>query len=218
MKGLFTKDVRLMLQRKKTILLFVILTVFMAMIQDDTFVVGYFTILMASLFLGTTLSYDEMDNSTVFLMSLPVTRKMYVKEKYWFSMAGAMIGWSVALLITLITMHFGHEKVDWADFIPSVLVFIPIVMVLISFMLPVQLKFGAERSRIIFVGILALFFGLIIFSFHAITVSTVDVSGAIDTVERMPDIAIPGGMFLAALVIMIISYMISLRIMKNKEF
>ena len=51
---------------------------------ESTFVVSYFT-MIASMFVLSTISYDEYDNGYAFLFSMPFSRTSYVKEKYVFS-------------------------------------------------------------------------------------------------------------------------------------
>ena len=86
MKGLLIKDIRLMKSQGAVLLgLLVIVAIFMGFVSDvsPSFVVTYITIFL-SIFTATTISYDEFDNCYLFLMTLPITRKKYVNEKYVF--------------------------------------------------------------------------------------------------------------------------------------
>ncbi len=80
MRGLLEKDLRLTLCRKQTIMLFLFMTLVMGMSMDGSFLVGYLTMLMMMIAVGT-LNYDEFDNGFAFLMTLPFDRKTYVREK-----------------------------------------------------------------------------------------------------------------------------------------
>ena len=83
MKGLFVKDIELMKQQKQFFILVVVMEVILNLAGSGSvsFATGYFTIVTA-IFAITTISYDEFDNGLAFLMTLPVTRKQYVVEKY----------------------------------------------------------------------------------------------------------------------------------------
>lgn len=83
MKGLFVKDIELMKQQKQFFILVVVMEVILNLAGSGSvsFATGYFTIVTA-IFAITTISYDEFDNGLAFLMTLPVTRKQYVAEKY----------------------------------------------------------------------------------------------------------------------------------------
>ena len=94
MKGLFVKDIELMKQQKQFFILVVVMEVILNLAGSGSvsFATGYFTIVTA-IFAITTISYDEFDNGLAFLMTLPVTRKQYVAEKYLLSRAyGCSVG------------------------------------------------------------------------------------------------------------------------------
>ena len=83
MKGLLIKDIRLM-KGQSTILLalLILVAVFTGVVSDvsPSFVVAYITIFL-SIFVASTISYDEYDHGYLFLMTLPITRNKYVNEK-----------------------------------------------------------------------------------------------------------------------------------------
>ena len=81
MKGLLIKDYKLLMLQKKTFLLMLLIAICMnfAMQDNPGFIIGYLTF-FAALMANTTLSYDEYGNGIIFLLTLPVTRKTYVKQ------------------------------------------------------------------------------------------------------------------------------------------
>ena len=82
MKGLMIKDFRLMFRRKRSFI-FILLCGFIVNFSTDAeFFVGWL-MLIGSLFALSTIAYDEHDNCYPFLMTLPITRKGYVIEKYY---------------------------------------------------------------------------------------------------------------------------------------
>ena len=106
MKGLLIKDIRL-LKGQSTILLalLVLVAVFMGVVSDVSsfFVVAYITIFF-SIFVASTISYDEYDNGYLFLMTLPVTRKKYVNEKYIFGILISIFAWCVGMAAGTVLM------------------------------------------------------------------------------------------------------------------
>lgn len=84
MWGLFEKDLRMIMQRKKVFIIFVLLAVFIGYSQvSPEFVLGYIPMLTIIVIVGT-ISYDEYDNGYRFLMTLPIDAKMYVLENTYF--------------------------------------------------------------------------------------------------------------------------------------
>ena len=103
MKGLFVKDIELMKQQKQFFILVVVMEVILNLAGSGSvsFATGYFTIVTA-IFAITTISYDEFDNGLAFLMTLPVTRKQYVAEKYLLGAGLTAVAWGIATITGVI--------------------------------------------------------------------------------------------------------------------
>lgn len=69
MAGLLEKDIRLIMQRKQMLLLFVVIAVVLGFSQDGTFILGYLSF-CAAIVMVSTISYDELDHGYEFLMTL----------------------------------------------------------------------------------------------------------------------------------------------------
>ena len=90
MKGLFIKDLRLMMMQKRFFIMILLIAISMVAVTGDiSFIVGYLTFI-CPLFCISTISYDEFDNGYAFLFTLPIQKKDYVKEKYAFALTLAI--------------------------------------------------------------------------------------------------------------------------------
>ena len=82
MKGLLIKDFKLLLGQKR---FFVIVLGMGVMLMftggNPSSAIGYIVMLM-TIFTLNTLSYDEHENGMNFLMTLPISRKTCVQEKF----------------------------------------------------------------------------------------------------------------------------------------
>ena len=146
MRGLMQKDVCLLLQRSRVLLVLIGVGILMGFSTDGSFVIGYMTMLCAILTIGT-ISYDEFDNGYPFLLTLPITRKTYVIGKYVFCLLGDLIGWALSVVIFAgCTIAKGSGLL--AIQIMETVAFIPVFVIITAIMLPLQLKFGAEKSRV----------------------------------------------------------------------
>lgn len=146
MRGLIQKDVCLLLQRSRVLLVLIGVGILMGFSTDGSFVIGYMTMLCAILTIST-ISYDEFDNGYPFLLTLPITRKTYVIGKYIFCLLGDLIGWVLSVLIFAgCTIVKGGLQLPVQ--IMESLAFIPVFLLITAIMLPLQLKFGAEKSRV----------------------------------------------------------------------
>lgn len=217
MSGLFVKDMRLLIKRKQVVIIFFVLAIIMGMSTDGSFFVGYLTFL-SGIYAISTISYDEMDNGYAFLMTLPIDAKTYVYEKYGFCSVMGIIAWGISTVLLFVNCLRGGTSVGFAQQLTDAVVFIPCMLIFLDVMIPMQLKFGIEKSRIalaVFAG------GIVVLSFGA--KSIVERSGAeLPTfIEKLNGMSLSGiiAFFIGvAAVCTVISIMCSIRIMEHKQY
>ena len=150
MKGMLIKDFRLLKNQGKSLLLMLlVVAIFMNFITDvgPAFIVGYITIIF-SLFTATTISYDEFDNCYLFIMTLPVTRKKYVNEKYVFALLSIVCTWVLGTVLgTILLLVQPAAEMNAVDWLGSCIGYIFAAWICVSIMLPIRLKFDSEKSR-----------------------------------------------------------------------
>lgn len=215
MRGLFEKDFRLLSQNRQTLVLFLMMAGFLGLTQNGTFVLGYLSFTF-SILLTSTISYDEMDQGFEFLMTLPVTPKTYVKEKYGFCTVGVIFSVVLSGIIYLIVKGIHGEQILLGEELLTVLIFVPIVWCVIAIMVPIQLKFGAEKGRI---AILMVYGGSAFLLYFVLKwIGEENVKLMTNFLNQWkPEALVLGGFLLSGLVVMI-SYGISRRIMERKEY
>ena len=217
MRGLIEKDLRLTLSRKQTLIIFCVMALVMGLSMDGSFIVGYLTMLSTITAVGT-ISYDEFDNSLAFLMTLPFDRKTYVREKYLFCLLMAAAAWCVGLVLYGVGAVIRHLPFDPADELPMLLSLLPVLYLSAAIMIPLQLKFGAEKSRIVlfilFGGIAVLLIGF-----------KNGLGGAVPSLDALDGFL--SGLSPAAVLLPLaavcalaayVSYLCSVRIMEKREF
>ena len=205
MRGLLEKDIRLLMHSKQTFVCFIALAVVLGVAQKSTLMLGYLTFFISAI-LVSTLSYDEMDHGFAFLFTLPINRKIYVREKYVFCMGGAVIVWSLTMMLYVIILNVRHTPAVISEEVLKGLSFLPIVIFFLSLLIPMQLKFGVEKSRLVMIGV-SVFVGMMIYYLA-------EKSGMLDGNRGLAVDVI--GLLIAA-VLAVVSYLCSCRIMKKKE-
>ena len=211
MLGMMRKDLCLLLQRSRAMLMMAGVGIIIGFSTDGSFMIGYLTMISAILTIGT-ISYDEFDNGYPFLLTLPVTRRSYVTAKYIFCFLGDLVGWAAASVIyagccLAKGAGLGMEQ------LAAALVFLPVVGLMSAVMLPLQLKYGAEKSRL---ALAVLFGGIGVLGLMGAKLFP----GLPDTLRAFPEIsgAALGAAALGAVVAAVaLSYWISLGIMEKKE-
>ncbi len=217
MKGLLIKDFKLLKNQKNFLLIVLLMSVVMPFLNESaSFVLGYITVLTPMLAV-TTISYDELDKGFSFLFTLPISRKLYVWEKYLFGFLLSVLALGVAIIVTLILSAAGPLGTPWQDIAASPILLL-ISWLLICVMIPVQLKFGAEKSRLALIlmggGILILFFGLV----QLLGLLGLDVMMVLGFfMELSPAVLILLGAA-AAVLLFFSSVKISIHILTKKEF
>lgn len=146
MKGLLIKDLYLIEQRKQTIFLFAIISAILGFSTGGSLIVGYMAFFSAILAVGT-ISYDEADNGMIFLMTLPVKPRTYAYSKYAFGAICCALGWLLSIVLLLAVNTIRQETANSLNDILISLIIIPMIVITLDVMIPVQLKYGAERSR-----------------------------------------------------------------------
>ena len=76
MKGLLTKDLRIILLQKNTFFIMIIASLCMINVSLHTMVM-FVCYMLCGLAIGT-LSYDDFDNGMPYIVCLPLTKKIYI--------------------------------------------------------------------------------------------------------------------------------------------
>lgn len=220
MRGLLVKDFRLMLQRKRFFLFLLIIALFMSfsMQENMSMIVGYLT-LLSVLFCVSTMSYDEYDNCYAFLLSLPVERKTYVREKYIYGLINGFGAWIISVLICTVSRIAQLQSLPTFSQITETLSFLLIGQLLLDLIIPLQLKYGMERGRMAMIAVIGSLSLLALFVVKIMAARGIPLDIYLD--KAMTD-ANAGLLIAAAIAVLIllttISILISQRIMEKKEF
>lgn len=219
MKGLLIKDFCLMKNQKN---FFIVIIVIAAMLlytnpENTLFVVMYVTIL-SSFFTLSTISYDDYDNGSPFLFSMPITRMQYALGKYIFAFITSCIGW---VFSSLIAYAIGNSKGmidDMSSWWLSVVVYLGVVFIAIAVMLPIQIKFGAEKSRIATLAVGGIIIILVCFSKTISEKVSIDLSGIINGIFSLKTGVLATIAVIVIAIAEVISIMVTNKILQNKEF
>ena len=166
MKALLMKDLRtLKNERRLWVSIIGVSVLFGVLFQNWYFMMGYIMFGL-SMIARTMYQYDVADQGIVYLMTLPITRKEYVKEKYLLSLMSICIGGILSMILTKIGMLFTPDQADSnQEIFSAFLGILAVALVLQAIIFPVELKYDVSKSRII---ILLLVMGIIFFLQHLI--------------------------------------------------
>lgn len=219
MRGLLIKDWRLLTGRRNYFFMVVAIgIIFMFVNEDANFSVGYMTILMTIFAIMSTISYDEFENGMAFLMTLPVGRKSYVQEKYVF---GILCAGMMAILSTVLSLVIALVTESGADYKETLVLgvsMLGIATLILSIMIPIEIKFGVEKGSTA-MGIIGGVAFLIVFAFSYLGEKLhVDMTGIVAFFAGMSQSGLIAMLVIVLVVVMLVSYLLSVRFMKQKEF
>lgn len=217
MVGLLIKDIRLFLgQRNLYIAVFAMAVLLTLTGQDVFFIISYCTML-CTFFTISTVSYDEFNHGYAFLFTMPITRKSYALEKYLF---GALMGgsvWFVTMILGFLYSSVTDPAFEATEWLVGGVWILLVMAIMLCVMLPLQIKFGADKSRVVILG----------FVIVVVAGSSFFMKMLQNTNLQKPDIAwiteISMGIWLltgaaVTAIAVVISILISIKILENKQF
>ncbi|MBP5669687.1 MAG: ABC-2 transporter permease [Lachnospiraceae bacterium] len=222
MNGLLEKDILILIKQKKLFIIYIASAIMLSFAMDSTFVVTYFT-MIGSLLVLTTISYDTFDNGMPVLMSLPVSGKTYAQEKFLFSLIGLFVSWGTGVVVHFITILLQQKEFDLLDLLGMDIAFVPFFLIIISVMIPINLKYGADKGRIVLIVICGLvvgtaFLGKKIFMDLLKDTDRIELEYFLAKLSSLPKYAVLIACFVIAFVIFVIAMKISSGIMSKKEY
>lgn len=218
MKGLLIKDFMLMKNQKNFFIMLIVIAVGMTYFSNDcSFIVGYLTFI-SSFFVLSTISYDEYDNGNSFLFSLPISRQLYAIEKYVFSLIISLCFWILSMIFTVFYQTITIINFNAIEWILTSAMLLPILIIIISTIIPFQLKFGSEKGRFAMIGAFGVLFILGILLFKAAKILNIDIDALLQSLSTLHLGTIVIVSMMISLLYLVISQNFSIRIMKKKEF
>ncbi len=210
MKGLIKKDFLLVKSNIKVLVILFIVCGFMSFNGEMN--LSFALPFMSVVIMISTFGYDAYNKWDAYVIAFPDGRKNNIKSKYIATiMLLLMITIGVSIITAIIT-YIKDNTLDSGAILEMALAMLSTTIIMQSIMYPIIYKFGLEKARIgIFVGV----FGL---GFLASLISKfVDFNPIIQHLDMLNNywiFILP----IATILLLYISYKISEKVYKNKEF
>lgn len=219
-RGLMEKDLRLFFRQGSNLFLvlaFIALFFILTGKTGATFIATYIPSVMA-VYSGNTISYDENEHGYTYLFTLPVNKKMYVREKYLFSFIMTVCGWGIGVICAGIAVLIKPGEVFDLEMLAMELITIFVFQALAGIVIAIRLRVEGEKGRFVLpIAILVIFAGCyIIGSF--VTANLGLKEGISYIMGEIGDFEITISLIVLSLLVWFASYKCSMRVMKKKEF
>ena len=160
MIGLFYKD--LMVQRRQLGYYLVIMVVYAALVAakvQTTAIMGALVVLVGMIVPMTSFSYDDLARWDKYAAATPAGRRGIVSGKYLLALAVLLLASAAALLVQIALVLLGLAGGSVAEQGLIVLACAGVGVFINAVMLPIFIKFGAEKSRLVAIVLFVVFFG-----------------------------------------------------------
>lgn len=221
-KGLLKKDLY-NLASYKTTLIVVVLFCGIAIIGTDAIYWGSVVIgIIVGMISLSTFSYDEISKSNKYILTLPVTRKEIVLEKYVLAIGATILGGLLGFIVTLLVGNIMNylRPDNLIDINIETLLATSVggmfgISLIQSIQIPSIFKWGAEKGRIQM--FIVLFVLVIIVAVVGFLLKQAGLSVDIEKIESILNNFGLVALILLSCLMYFISYKISYKIYKNKE-
>lgn len=216
MRVLFEKDFRLLLIRKSTLFVFLIIGIVFTW-QFSSAMSGAYITMMGAMLALSTLSIDDMDNCMEFLFTLPCTRKQFALEKYLFVFGISYLSALMSVVIAFVACVLQGTPFTLATALEVLFTAIPIPVVTCGVMVPLELKFGTEKTRVVLLALIGIVFvvGFVLSKIPGAEGLLDSIPAAIDAMDTsILMISLVLGMVLFTAV----SLLVSIKIVEKKEY
>ena len=219
-RGLLEKDFRLFFRQVSSLFLalaFVALFFTLTEKKTATFIAIYIPSVMA-VYSGNTISYDENGHGYTYLFSLPVNKKIYVREKYIFSFIMTVCGWGIGIICAGITVLIKPGEFFDLEMLAMELITIFVFQAIAGIVIAIRLRFEGEKGRFVLPITILIIFA----SCYMIGSFVMDNLGLKESISYMigeiGDFEIAIALIVLSLLVWFASYKYSMRVMKKKEF
>lgn len=218
MTGFLIKDLMMLKCQKQFFFIMGVMgMIFLVMYDNPTFVFGYLTIMFSFIPL-MTLAYDDADNGAAYLFSLPVSRIGYVVEKYVFSIGFTLMASLVTLVVVTVACLIKDYPIQADELGVLALASLTVAVLFLSVSMPVQIKFGSERGRIAAGLTFGALFAICYIAGWMLSKAGIRLKDLETVAIELKWPAAAGGAIVLWVVLYGISFGISAKILKRKDF
>ena len=172
-----------------------------------------YSVVLGSTVLLSSMSMDEAVSFYRFALTTPVGIKKIVKSKYALLLLTVFTGTAVSLLtcgVMYMLPFTWSEPIEWTGIIAAMSLF----LIGDSMMVVVMFKKGVEKAIYIYIIIM---FALAVFVFGSAKIC--EMKGiSLEILNQVPDLMLAAMSVLAAALSMVISYFVTLRVVRKKEW
>ena len=213
MKGLLLKDLYTVYSYKKQYTLIVGFMLIWAIFMKNVAFISIYMLILGGMLVLSSMSTDEAVHFNRLALTMPISPATLVKSKYILLIITMGGGTILACIINAICLQFLNKWMsgfDWQGIVLTALVFI----ITYSITLPIIFKMEVEKARYVYIGVM-LGLALLILG----TASLLEKLGiSLGEIEDVNGGYLIIGLLGISVLVLVISYLCSLKVVKKKEW
>lgn len=214
MKGLIIKDLcSISNYKKQYALILAFMSVWSIFSKSFSFLAMY-SILLGGMMVLSVMSMDEAVHFNRYALTMPISVKTLVKEKYVLVCICIGAGSLLALIVEVIAMStpWYEGTAEWI----MINCLSSFFLIVYNITLPIIFKYGVEKARYAYMAVMLVMGAVIGISVYLTRNTTVML---FDGVPHLVDnLLLTGGLWILDAIILVISYQVSLKAVRNKEW
>lgn len=214
MKGLIIKDLcSISNYKKQYALILAFMSVWSIFSKSFSFLAMY-SILLGGMMVLSVMSMDEAVHFNRYALTMPISVKTLVKEKYVLVCICIGAGSLLALIVEAIAMStpWYEGTAEWI----MINCLSSFFLIAYTITLPIIFKYGVEKARYAYMAVMLVMGAVIGISVYLTRNTTVML---FDGVPHLVDnLLLTGGLWIIDAIVLVISYQVSLKAVRNKEW
>lgn len=214
MKGLIIKDLcSISNYKKQYALILAFMSVWSIFSKSFSFLAMY-SILLGGMMVLSVMSMDEAVHFNRYALTMPISVKTLVKEKYVLVCICIGAGSLLALIVEAIAMStpWYEGTAEWI----MINCLSSFFLIVYTITLPIIFKYGVEKARYAYMAVMLVMGAVIGISVYLTRNTTVML---FDGVPHLVDnLLLTGGLWIIDAIVLVISYQVSLKAVRNKEW
>lgn len=209
MKALLIKDLYMLQKQLKSVVILALFFIFLSFLFNQGLFLISMALVMGTLQVTTAFTFEEMCHWNRFARSLPIKKQTVIASKYVLSLA-LTIGMIVLFSPILFLVNYGDAIIPTSELFAIIAVSLTLGLTITAFIIPIYIQFGATKGRVILFAVIFLpIFGL------GIITENVQLP-SIETLNKLISASYYAPLF--SLILVLFSYMISIKLYSKKQF
>lgn len=214
MKGLLLKDWYMVLKEAKYYLAFFVVYAVLAAFSGSWMILVSINMFLGSMIVKSLMAKEEQNRWDSFAVILPVTAKEKVIEKYLVGFGGGMTANIISFAVLWTAKLIFQRNAD-IPLLPFFLLYTVFTIYYLAFELPVLIKFGTIKGRLVFIAVCVVLTGISVGFVAALGENVLLLEQGMKGNWMLPVLAAACAVTVA---VVAISVKLSIRIYEKREF